>query len=266
MAEVISRSRSDPKVRVAITAGTVQPKPISMGTNALPGRPRRRIRHPPRRRRGPDSRALQHREEEKEAAHHGDEGRHRLQTGTTPSPEARPQPVGAWISPSRWCTRPRRGRPEDVEEVDKGAAHLDGKHTNIRYITSRKKGMPTQGLEQHPVQPFALGDGELALMTARLLAPVVDMAVAEISELRRSMSWAWWARPTRLAAAACWPGRQGLLHGDVLLQQAQGATAGTQVVVGEQGLQLGDVRFPGLTVVEHQGGLGLADELGIRAA
>jgi len=36
---VIFRSRSLVKVRVAMTAGTVQPKPMSMGTMLLPDRP-----------------------------------------------------------------------------------------------------------------------------------------------------------------------------------------------------------------------------------
>ena len=36
---VILRSRSLGRVRVAITAGTVQPKPISIGTMLLPDRP-----------------------------------------------------------------------------------------------------------------------------------------------------------------------------------------------------------------------------------
>ena len=36
---VIFRSRSLVRVRVAITAGTVQPKPMSMGTMLLPDRP-----------------------------------------------------------------------------------------------------------------------------------------------------------------------------------------------------------------------------------
>ena len=33
------RSRSDESVRVAMTAGTVQPKPMSIGTIDLPDRP-----------------------------------------------------------------------------------------------------------------------------------------------------------------------------------------------------------------------------------
>ena len=36
---VIFRSRSLVRVRVDITAGTVQPKPMSMGTMLLPDRP-----------------------------------------------------------------------------------------------------------------------------------------------------------------------------------------------------------------------------------
>ena len=36
------RSRSDGSVRVAMTAGTVQPKPMSIGTMDLPERPMRR--------------------------------------------------------------------------------------------------------------------------------------------------------------------------------------------------------------------------------
>ena len=39
---VILRSRSLGRVRVAITAGTVHPKPISMGTMLRPDRPMRR--------------------------------------------------------------------------------------------------------------------------------------------------------------------------------------------------------------------------------
>ena len=38
---VILRSRSDGNVRLAITAGTVQPKPISIGTMLRPDRPMR---------------------------------------------------------------------------------------------------------------------------------------------------------------------------------------------------------------------------------
>ena len=36
---VIFRSRSDGRVRLAMTPGTVQPKPISMGTMLRPDRP-----------------------------------------------------------------------------------------------------------------------------------------------------------------------------------------------------------------------------------
>ena len=36
------RSRSDGSVRAAMTAGTVQPKPMSIGTTDLPDRPMRR--------------------------------------------------------------------------------------------------------------------------------------------------------------------------------------------------------------------------------
>ena len=36
------RSRSDGSVRVAMTAGTVQPKPMSIGTMDFPERPMRR--------------------------------------------------------------------------------------------------------------------------------------------------------------------------------------------------------------------------------
>ena len=39
---VIRRSRDDGSVRVAITAGTLQPKPISSGTMLRPLRPSRR--------------------------------------------------------------------------------------------------------------------------------------------------------------------------------------------------------------------------------
>ena len=39
---VILRSRSDGSVRLAMTAGTVQPKPTSMGTMLRPDNPMRR--------------------------------------------------------------------------------------------------------------------------------------------------------------------------------------------------------------------------------
>ena len=39
---VILRSRSDGSVRLAMTAGTVQPKPTSMGTMLRPDSPMRR--------------------------------------------------------------------------------------------------------------------------------------------------------------------------------------------------------------------------------
>ena len=39
---VIFRSRSEGSVRLAITPGTVQPKPMSMGTMLRPERPMRR--------------------------------------------------------------------------------------------------------------------------------------------------------------------------------------------------------------------------------
>ena len=39
---VILRSRSDGSVRLAITAGTVHPKPMSIGTMLRPDRPMRR--------------------------------------------------------------------------------------------------------------------------------------------------------------------------------------------------------------------------------
>lgn len=39
---VMVRSRSDGSVRAAMTAGTVQPKPMSIGTTDLPDRPIRR--------------------------------------------------------------------------------------------------------------------------------------------------------------------------------------------------------------------------------
>ena len=38
------RSRSLSRVRVAITAGTLQPKPTISGTNALPGSPIERMK------------------------------------------------------------------------------------------------------------------------------------------------------------------------------------------------------------------------------
>jgi hypothetical protein len=38
------RSRSFSKVRVAMTAGTLQPKPTISGTKALPGRPMERMK------------------------------------------------------------------------------------------------------------------------------------------------------------------------------------------------------------------------------
>ena len=41
---VIFLSRSDGRVRLAMTPGTVQPKPMSMGMNAFPLRPKRRSR------------------------------------------------------------------------------------------------------------------------------------------------------------------------------------------------------------------------------
>ena len=44
MAMVSFRSRSSSSVRVAITAGTVQPNPTSIGTNAFPGRPMLRMK------------------------------------------------------------------------------------------------------------------------------------------------------------------------------------------------------------------------------
>ena len=39
---VILRSRSEGRVRLAMTPGTVQPKPMSMGTMLRPDRPMRR--------------------------------------------------------------------------------------------------------------------------------------------------------------------------------------------------------------------------------
>ena len=44
MAIVIKRSRRCSSVRVAITAGTLQPKPTISGTKLLPGRPIQRIK------------------------------------------------------------------------------------------------------------------------------------------------------------------------------------------------------------------------------
>ncbi len=41
---VMMRSEARSIVRVAMMAGTLQPKPTSSGTKALPGRPRARIR------------------------------------------------------------------------------------------------------------------------------------------------------------------------------------------------------------------------------
>ena len=97
-------------------------------------------------------------------------------------------------------------------------------------------------------------------MTARLLAPVVDMAVAQISELQVDVLGVVGAAH-HVVGRRLLPRRQGLLHGDVFLQQAQGAATAMQMMGGEQSLQLGDVPLEGLTVVEHEGGLGLADKL-----
>ena len=80
--------------------------------------------------------------------------------------------------------------------------------------------MPTQRLSS-TLSSIALGDGEFVLMAARLLAPVVDMAQRKSASCR-SMSWAWWARLTTLAAAPADPSQQGLPW-PCLLQQAQGA-------------------------------------------
>jgi len=120
--------------------------------------------------------------------------------------------------------------------------------------------MNIRSIEQHPVQPLALGDGELALPAARLLAPVMDVAVAQVRQLQIDVLGVVGAAH-QVGGGGLLTRHQGLLHGDVLLQQAQGTTPAIQVVGGEQGLKLGDLPLQGLAIIEHQSLLGLTDEL-----
>ncbi|MNH02823.1 hypothetical protein D3C79_620690 [compost metagenome] len=151
-----------------------------------------------------------------------------------------------------------QGAPQDVEEVDEGAAHLDGEHEH-QVHHQQEEGDAHPAVEQRPVQPLALGDRELALLTARLLAPVMDVAIAQISQLQIDVLGVV-GTAHHVASRRLLTRRQRLLHGDVLLQQAQGTATVAEVMRGKQGLELGDVGFQRLAVIEHQGGLGLADE------
>ena len=87
----------------------------------------------------------------------------------------------------------------------------------------------------------------------------LDMAVAQISELQVDVLGVVGAAD-HVVGRRLLTRRQGLLHDNVLLQQTQGTAAVIEVVGGEQGLKLGDVGFQRLTVIQHQGGLGLAED------
>lgn len=88
----------------------------------------------------------------------------------------------------------------------------------------------------------------------------MDVAVAQVRQLQVDVLGVVGAAH-QVGGGGLLARHQGLLHGDVLLQQAQGAAPAIQVVGGEQGLQLGDLPLQGLAIIEHQGLLGLADEL-----
>ncbi|MNF62458.1 hypothetical protein D3C84_441400 [compost metagenome] len=152
-----------------------------------------------------------------------------------------------------------QGAPQDVEEVDEGAAHLDGEHEH-QVHHQQEEGDADPAVEQHPIQPLALGYGEPALLLAGLLAPVMDVAVAQIRQLQVDVL-GMMGPLDQVAGRGLLARQQGLLHDVIFLQQAQGATARGEVMGGEQALQLGDVMLQRLAIIEHQGGLRLTDEL-----
>ena len=153
----------------------------------------------------------------------------------------------------------KQGAAHDVEEVDKGAANVDGKQEH-QVHDKQEEGDANPAIEQHPIQPFALGLGELALLLASLLYPLVDMAVADIRQLQIDILPLMGAGD-HIVGGGLLTGQQGLLHHRILFQQAQGATTGSEVVRGEQGLQLRQIVFKRVTVIELQGRLRLTDKL-----
>ena len=186
MAMVIKRSRSCSSVRVAMIAGTLQPKPTISGTKDLPGRPTA-AHEPVHDERGARHIAgvLQHRQKQEQEADHRDErgdhlnaaadavGQQRSAIPATRSPRA-----ALWANPSTTIAR-----RHDIEEIDEGAADIDGEHEHQIHDGDKKIGMPSAGSAppgRSCRKPLRVGPRPFAAHRASWINALADEAIAPI--------------------------------------------------------------------------------------